>query len=391
MKILWVTSGYPWSGNPYAGIFYQTQAQALARLGAEVAVEAAVPWVPAPLAWVSPRHAKARSAPRVQQEGELRIHRLACLAYRGQDDLGWPHGILAFQLLRHLPFRPDLVHGHFATPMGLAAVMVGRRLGIPSVITLHGSDVNFDPGKSRLSARAFQAAIRGADHLLSVSRALGDRTRLLTGRTAQCLPIGVNLQRFDLDLDRASARNRLGLPQDRPIILFIGNLLASKGVEVALEALAHPDLAHALGVFVGAGPLGGRLKGQPNLHPAGSVPNPEIVPYLKAADLLVLPSFGEGLPTVLVEAGAAGLPVLATPVGGIPDLLAEDRGVLVPVGDAAALRQAILATLDDPEGARARAGRLQAHVRNVYDADANARTLRGLYADLIQRRAQQPA
>jgi len=379
MKVLWVTSGYPWSGNLYGGVFHQTQAQALSRLGVQIAVEAAVPWIPRLAARLSQRYALQRSAPSHQVEGKLQIHRLCYFAHRSQTYFGWPHLILAHQLEKKMPFMPDLIHAHFAYPMGLAAVKVARKLGIPSLITLHGSDVNVDPKRSWLGLRRFQRAVAGADRVLCVSEALRDRTLQLTGRQVDYLPIGINLQRFSASMAREQARAALELPLDRPIVLYVGNLLSSKGVAVALEALAHPALADTLGLFVGAGPLGPAIRAQANCQWRESVPNPKIVEYLSAADMLILPSYAEGLPTVLVEAGACGTPVIATEVGGIPRLLQQDRGTLIAPGAVGALRQAILQNLQEPVSAQEKAARLRDHVQDAYNAERNAELLLQIY------------
>ena len=316
-------------------------------------------------------------------DGDIRIHRLPCLGYRYQKSLGWLHHRLAWGILDSLPFRPDLVHGHFAYPMGLAALVVAKRLGVPCVVTLHGSDVNLDPARSRGAARRFRLAVTGADLVICVSQALKARTLQLTGRIVDYLPIGIDLHRFPSPLTREQARARLQLPLDKPIILYLGNLFPGKGVLVALEALGHPSLALALGVFVGSGPLGRTVAAQANCLWRGSVSNPEIAVYLAAADVLVLPSFAEGLPTVLVEAGAGGTPVVATGVGGIPELLGEDRGTLIDPGSADALREAILATLAAPGEARRKAERLHAHVLETFDASGNAERLLERYQGLL--------
>jgi teichuronic acid biosynthesis glycosyltransferase TuaC len=383
MKVLWLTSAYPWSGDPYGGIFFQTQAQALSRLGVGIAVEVPVPWIPEVVARVSPRHAHQRSAPRQQVDEETHIQRVPYFGHRFQEFLGWPHLGIARKTLKNLSFKPDLIHGHYAYPTGLAAVEVARQLGIPSVITLHGSDVNVSATRSKLGARRFQVALSGADRVLCVSQALCERTRLLTGLSASYLPIGINLRRFPSTLNRSEARAALQLPSEKPIILFIGLLHPSKGVLLALEALAHPSLAGMLGVFVGAGPLGPVISTRANCLWHNSVPNTLIPDYLAAADLLILPSYAEGLPTVLVEAGASGTPVIATEVGGIPELLKDDRGSLIAPGSVESLRMSILETLATPEAAQRRARHLRERVLDAFDADRNAQRLLHIYQELL--------
>jgi len=385
MNILWLTSAYPWPGRPYGGIFFQTQGQALSRLGVKINIEVAVPWIPRLAGWVSSRLALQRTAPRRQVEEGLIIHRIPYFGHRFQHNMGWPHLGMARQILKNLPFKPDLIHAHYAYPMGLAAVKLARKLGIPCVITLHGSDVNVGATKSKLSAKRFHLAVSGADLVLCVSQALQDRTRQLTGIPTVFLPIGINLQRFPSTLTRGQARAALDLPSEKPIVLFVGNLLSSKGVPLAIEALDHPSLACVQGVFVGAGPLGQAITARTNCLWRESVPNSMIPDYMAAADMLILPSYSEGLPTVLVEAGACSTPVIATEVGGIPELLNEGRGTLIPPGSAEALREAILQTLIHPDAAQAYAGRLHQHVLDTFDAERNAKVLLQIYQELLYK------
>ena len=390
MKILWLTNAYPWQGHFGAGIFFQTQARALSRLGDKVQVDVATLWIPRLAALISPRHACDRTAPRHEAEGTLEMFRITYFDHRFNYLLGRPHLALGRQVLKHLTFRPDIVHGHFAYPMGLAAVDVARSLGVPSVITLHGGDVNELAIRSRMDAKHFHKAVTSADQVICVSRALCERTRQLAGVSPEYLPLGINLQRFPASLTREEARSALQLPQAQPIILFIGYVDESKGVAIAQKALSHPSLAGVLGIFVGEGPLGPSVAAQANCRWQRSVPNAEIPKYLAAADMLILPSYSEGLPTVLVEAGACATPIVATAVDGIPELLQGDRGLLIPPDSVEALRAAMLEVLAGPEAARCRAERLQRFVADHFDVDRNAGTLRQIYLDLIRKKGGSP-
>ena len=116
----------------------------------------------------------------------------------------------------------------------------------------------------------------------------------------------------------------------------------------------------------------------------GAVPADAVPGLMAAADVLCLPSHNEGMPNVVLEAGAYGLPVVASRVGGIPEAIGEEeRGLLVPVGDALALGAAIDAVRADPEAAAERARALRSHVRSHFDADRLAGRLKSIYAEVI--------
>ena len=141
-----------------------------------------------------------------------------------------------------------------------------------------------------------------------------------------------------------------------------------------------------LAVFVGDGPLRAEVERSLHALAAGPRPNAEVATYLAAADLFVLPSYSEGMPTVLVEAGAVGLPIVATTVGGIPELLAGgDRGVLVPPRDVAGLVEGIQRALADPAATERRSLKLREWVRERYDADRNAAVLIEKYAEAMRQ------
>ena len=112
------------------------------------------------------------------------------------------------------------------------------------------------------------------------------------------------------------------------------------------------------------------------------MPNSRVADYLSAADLMVLPTENEGTPTVLVEAGAVHLPVVANAVGGIPDLLGDDRGVLAEPHNMASLVGAVQATLADSKASALRAERLAAYVARYYDCRKNGRELKQLYVQV---------
>lgn len=277
----------------------------------------------------------------------------------------------------------DVIHAHFAYPSGAAAASLTRSWGIPYVLTLHGSDVNFFPSQDRLAKRQFVRAVRAAARVTAVSEALAVRTVAETGIKPIVLPIGLDLRKFSKPVEKTEARRILGLPENRTLLLFVGNLYDKKGVRELLAALAALSARNVLGVFVGAGPLSSLIEVSPWATLAGVQRNEAIPLFCNAADAMVLPSHAEGMPTVLVEAGAAGLPVIASNVGGIPELLGEDRGVLIQPKSAADIVQAAIELMDEPMASLEQAARLRSYVHHHYDADRNAALMVDIYREVI--------
>ncbi len=388
MRVLFVTPNYPSDVDPVGGSFYRTQATALARCGATVEIVSPVPWVPPGLALFSTRW-KQYSATRFTYELDtIPVHRPRIVTHPRNLAWGFTH-VLHARAVRNVAarFKPDVIHGHFAYPSGLAADNVARDLDVPAALTLHGGDVNALPLWSRTALRRVRRAILGADIVFSVSQALASRAHELFGRDPLVLPLGIDLERFRNQPERAEARSILGLPDVDFIALFVGWLSPTKGVPELVRATELLNGAVKC-AFVGAGPLEALVTRGPNTLYFGTRPPSSIPLFMRAADVLVLPSHTEGMPTVLIEAGAARLPVIATPAGGIPELLGDGRGVLLPSSPATPehIAKALAHARAEVRESRTCADRLFEYVSTRYDARLNATVLIQHYHALLYRR-----
>ena len=381
---VWVTPGYPWRAEPGLNVYYRTQAEALARLDAVVTVVSPRPWAPWPLSRMSTRWRNYAGAPSFAMDGPIPVFRPRYLNLPGEPAWARPDAMIAAAVegTRQQWAGAGLVHGHGAIT-ALAAARVAARAGLPLVLTFHGSDMNRWPDEHPEQAAKLRSAVRSARLVIAVSGALVDRIREVAGVTAAHLPLGSNHAWLaTLAVDRPEARGRLDLPPDRLVVLYVGNLKREKGIRTLADAvleLSDPFVA----VFVGDGaergygldhPDGARL-----LQYRGQQPHVAVAEYLSAADVLVLPSESEGLPTILVEAGSLSVPVVATAVGGIPELLGDGRGTLLARPAVADLVEALRGIRDDPEAARTSASLLHRHVLASYDVDRNAARLRACY------------
>ncbi|HWN44273.1 MAG TPA: glycosyltransferase family 4 protein, partial [Thermoanaerobaculia bacterium] len=276
--------------------------------------------------------------------------------------------------------RFDLVHAHWIVPNGVIAAMAGR---FPLAIGLHGSDVFLaeKPGMRRAAAWA----LRRSRLLTGCSPELVDRVRALgfPEERSRVIAYGVDVDTFSPG--RSDWRERLGVPADAPLVLSVGRMATKKGFHVLMEALPEILASGAHVVLAGGGDLlpdfrreAERFPGR--LHLPGPVLRDTLPDLYRAADLFVLPAVHDskgnvdGLPNVILEAMASGLPVVASGISGIPLAVEDGRtGLLVPERDPAALAGALQKLLANRELARAMGerGRHKAEAELTWDAVAS--------------------
>ena len=382
LRILFLVTAYPSEAQPIPGVFLKTMAESIHELGVDVDVVAPVPFVPSGFDWLSSRWRNYHQIPKRYSLNGISVHRPRSVQIPRGDYYAFPHVFYQLASQASLRFLPDIVHSHYAYPPGLAALGLSRKWGIPNVLTLHGSDVNRYPEVNSLAMRRFRKAVKGATCVTSVSTALAKRTRELCGRTPEVIRIGINLESYLGLPSKEEARRQLGLPLGRRLALFVGSLVPEKGVRELLDALGRLSQQGVLGVFVGDGPLRSEIVASGRATCVGSQQHERVSAFMRACDVFVLPSHSEGMPTVLIEAGAVGLPVVATPVGGIPELLDDERGFLTKDTSSDSVVDAIREVLESPTIARARSDRMRAFVFANYDARANAAQMVQKYRNL---------
>jgi glycosyltransferase involved in cell wall biosynthesis len=269
------------------------------------------------------------------------------------------YAVSAFGPLRRIRHTVDVVFTTWAYPDGVAAIALGKLLGIPTVLQVIGSDINVMA--KRPGARAQLRGILGqATAVVAVSRALAQEVVSLGAREERVHVVrrGLDRERFQ-PRDREAARRRLQVPLNARVILYVGRLSKEKGVVdllAAFQTLARKREDVRL-VLVGAGPAEAECKRLreatgDRLQLTGEIDPAAVAEWVAACDVLTLPSYNEGTPNVLMEALSSGRRVVATPVGGIVDLVqSEVQGRLVSVGDSQALAQALADVADTPYSA----------------------------------------
>lgn len=242
-------------------------------------------------------------------------------------------------------FDFDLIDAHYFYPDGIAAVMLGKRLKKPVIITARGTDLSLIP-KYRLPRAMIQWAVREAAAMITVCAAL--KTTLVElgadDRKVTVLRNGVDLVRFAPG-DRDTQRRGLNLTTRT--LLSVGHLIERKGHDIVIKALALMENTHLL--IVGAGPeeaalrrIAADLGVASRVRLVGAVEQQALKDYYGAADALVLASSREGWANVLLEAMACGTPVVASDVWGTPEVVAApEAGVLMKERTPQALATAV--------------------------------------------------
>jgi len=295
------------------------------------------------------------------------------------------------RLCQHL--RPDLVHTHGYRADVLDAA-VARRLEIPVVTTVHG----FTGGdwKNRCYQWLQQRSFRRFDAVVAVSRPLadelarggvpGERIRVIQNAWRRAAPL----------LDREAARRALGEPGDGPLIGWVGRVSAEKGADVFVESLARLRDRPWTACILGDGSTRRRLERRAAaLGIGGPVhwhgPVAQAGSLFRAFDLFVLSSRTEGTPMVLFEAMASEVPIVATAVGGVPDVVSPAEARLVAPEDPNALAAAIAEALDNRVAACARARAATARLQRDFGVDAWLRRYEALYRSVHDTRSSRQA
>jgi glycosyltransferase involved in cell wall biosynthesis len=260
-------------------------------------------------------------------------------------------------------FRPDVVHTHTAKAgfLGRQAAVLSLRPPPVIVHTYHGHVLEgyFGPLKTGVYRRLERSLARHSDRLVAVSNATADDlVRLGVAPRAQfrVIPLGLDLSGYESSQgqDGSDLRSELGIGEGDVLVVYVGRVVPIKRLDVLIRAVAHARRA------------GGPLKlaivgdGETRLHLEGLASElgiRESVQFLgyrrdlprlfAAADIAALSSDNEGTPVSLIEAGAAGLPAVATEVGGVSEVIGPDNGVLVPQGNVEALGQALVRLAQD--------------------------------------------
>jgi glycosyltransferase involved in cell wall biosynthesis len=281
--------------------------------------------------------------------------------------------------------KPDVLHGHGAKAAALVRLTpYGRAI---RVYTPHGGSLHYDPATfaGRVYCTSERLLSRRTDLFLFESSFAADALAARVGRAGMLARV---------------VHNGVGAPEFAPVtiaadaadLICVGELRAIKGIDTLIEALAllkrgGRTLSAAI---AGEGPDAARFREL--VRRRGIADQVRFLGYRPArmafamGKVVVVPSHAESLPYIVLEAAAAAMPIIATRVGGVPEIFGEQACYLVPAGNVAALAAALAAAFNDPEALHRRAAALHAHVRRDFSVDAMVEGVLGGYREAMSKR-----
>ena len=293
--------------------------------------------------------------------------------------------------------RPDVVHLHWVLPQGMLAAAVPA--DIPVVISVHGADVPFVRGRMKPVARSI---LKRADALIAASSEVLDAVSEAyppIRDKSRVIPHGANTDLFNNE-ERRQSRVELGIDPALPVVLAIGRLVSKKGFDQLIRSMSEIRDIEAHLYIIGDGPNRAKLEAnipdadRRRVHLLGAQPRGAVAKWMAASDVVVIPGVADGMdidsgPVVLMEALAAGRPVVSTKVGMAPDVVVDNvNGYLIDSSEpqliASALTRAIASSDRLGQGARR-------SFENLGGWDRVARDLELLYQELVAVPRQSPS
>ncbi len=284
-------------------------------------------------------------------------------------------------------FKPDIIHAHFATSCGLVAALTGFH---PYVLSVWGDDILEFPRRSPIHKWVVKKAIMDADYVTATSNMLAKKTKVLikSKKKIQVIPFGVNLSHYSFKMRSIGDELHIGT---------VRNLTPKYGLDILIKAVAVllNSFQKIRLTIVGDGMIRQKLESlvdrlgiKNNVAFTGFVPNEKVVEYLNKFDIFVMPSVGEGesFGVAAVEAMATGLPVVASNVGGLPEVVDDGKtGMLVKPGDVEDLKRALEFYIFSRDARIEHGKKGREKVKKLYNWKDNAKEMNNLYKEILSK------
>jgi teichuronic acid biosynthesis glycosyltransferase TuaC len=381
MKVLWIVSNFPNQYNKTAGVFFEQISVSLRKKGVDITILVLTPYSNKFLGLLSNKWDKYRKYPKFESVEGVNIYRIRYLAYPFQNYFKLTPYLMYLAIRMSYSLRGvDVINAHYAYPYGFVASLLSAKYKIPFVVTLHGDDVNYFPLINKRNKSNFINSIKNATTIQAVSKALAEKTHYLSGLKPVVINLGLNLK-------NPFVRNPSKI--DIPVFnfIFVGSLTQSKGMHLIVRLLEeNVELTNEKysWTIIGSGVYKEKFQLFNNIKCTGDIANNEVIEYMKNSHLMVFPSLSEGMPHALKEAGSVALPVVASDVGGIPDLLGNgERGIIFKNNDYESFKTCLFKAISEYEIMLIKGNLLQQYIFKHYDNDKNVDQLIQVYKKLI--------
>lgn len=398
MKVLEACQEFPSRYYPQLGTFIKQSIDSIANQGVDVTVISPKPFV---LPFSAFPYHNFFKLPRIEHTEKYDIHypryiyAIPKKYFYPITGFSYSHFIFEYAIKNIKP-EPDLIHAHFSYPDGYGTIKLAKKWKVPLVISALGTIERKVAYEGSYTSKQIIEAMNFADKILSVSEDLKLHIVNLgiNEEKVHVVPNGVDTVKFK-SAGKAHARNLLNLPQDKNIVLFVGALRKIKGVDYLIEA-AKDFVSMNTNLFMvgrddglrkGLEKRAQELKIADHIRFTGPVSHENIPLWISASDILVLPSLSEGRPNVILEALACEVPVVATDVGGIPELMVDgETGHLVPAKNPEELSRKINKLLEN-KSQRENMGKLgrKSIIQRGLTWEAHAKKTVNIYSELLEK------
>lgn len=364
MKILVISQMFPCKRHPISAIFFANLMKELATKVEDLIIVTPRVYIPKFLTGIKKRWSKWYIDPMISMENGMEIIRPHVLTLRGTRYEGI-NGLLMqyslFMLFKKLikKRKIDLILAYNMIPEGIASVRLAKIFKLPSVFWVIGDDVNTFANYNTINFYLSKKCIEKSNIVLTNSKYLENKIKEISRKSThvQTFYKGIDVSNFKNLPPKDILIKKLELNSNKRYMLFVGSLTYRKGIYELVETFNIISKKYSdfnlifIGEEIEKEKIVAKLENYGILNRVlftGIIPYSEIASYMRIADLLVLPTWAEGLPNVVMEAMAAGVPVIATDVGGIPEILENGiTGLFVPAKNVEKLTEAVIKMIED--------------------------------------------
>jgi glycosyltransferase involved in cell wall biosynthesis len=398
MNLLVFSQYYPRIWN-HKGIFIHNQNINLINMGVNVTVLAPTPWAPKIL-WFKKKWRRLGSLPIMANMDGVEVFYLRYPFLKPAKTFYRINATMLYQaayrfITRNLQHRDfDLILARPLIPTGYAACLLSKKMKLPVVCEGTGSDVKVYPYYNSIAQKMYGKVLNDADKIIANAGNLSDEINAYAGRKlCDVVYRGVNTKKFKPFNNLIQVRESLKIAPNDRIILFVGNLSRNKGIFDLFSAFKtiSDQLQYAKLYLIGSPSPGVDIKQliidkklTGKVKYLGTKPPDELPLWYNACDFLVLPSYSEGMPNVVYEAMACSKPVVATPVGGISEVVENGvSGFLIEPGQIERLTEAITSLLTGDGLTRAMGQKALLRIRQDYVDTENVKIVIKLLENVI--------